>query len=311
MGIAAFGQDTAKDIWKKSGQDVEESRKCHGKAAKNAGKGVAKGTKKGNHKTGNGNREGRQEATRRPAPQPGWFIQPRRGLRATIEFPAHGEGASGHPVHNCRAEKLNLRPVSRALRSAPGARWLSAAISLRCLDQSSAGGDRRDQKHRPAKASWSWSSTPAAIACLYEQGGAVALVLTDEKHFQGSLSDLESARGAATLPALRKDFTIDAYHVHEAAAYGADAILLIAAILFRSDRQMRDFREFAESAAVLAALVEVHTKRRAGAPPLRRRPYTMSTIAICTPLRCRSILRFDWRKDTCMRCAWSRAHSLH
>jgi len=54
---------------------------------------------------------------------------------------------------------------------------------------------------------------------------------------------------------LRKDFTIDAYHVHQAAAHGADAILLIAAIL--SERQMRDFRELADRYR-MAALVEVH-----------------------------------------------------
>ena len=58
-----------------------------------------------------------------------------------------------------------------------------------------------------------------------------------------------------SLPALRKDFTIDAYHVHEAAAHGADAILLIAAIL--SEKQMRDFRELAEHYG-MAALVEIH-----------------------------------------------------
>ena len=114
------------------------------------------------------------------------------------------------------------------------------------------------KKASPSKGVLAAEFHPAAIACLYEQGGAAALsVLTDEKHFQGNLSDLESARGAATLPALRKDFTIDAYHVHEAAAYGADAILLIAAIL--SDRQMRDFRELAERYG-MAALVEVHNE---------------------------------------------------
>jgi indole-3-glycerol phosphate synthase len=69
------------------------------------------------------------------------------------------------------------------------------------------------------------------------------------------LPDLESAREAVRLPVLRKDFTIDAYHVHQAAAYGADAILLIAAIL--SEREMREFRELAESYG-MAALVEVH-----------------------------------------------------
>jgi indole-3-glycerol phosphate synthase len=97
---------------------------------------------------------------------------------------------------------------------------------------------------------------PVSLAQAYQQGGATALsVLTDEKHFKGSLADMESARAAVTLPVLRKDFTIDSYHVHQAAAHGADAILLIAAIL--TERQMREFRELAESYR-MAALVEVH-----------------------------------------------------
>jgi indole-3-glycerol phosphate synthase len=112
------------------------------------------------------------------------------------------------------------------------------------------------KKASPSKGLLAAEFDPAAIARWYQQGGAAALsVLTDEKHFLGSLSDLESARGAVPLPVLRKDFTIDAYHVHEAAAHGADAILLIAAIL--SERQMRDFRELAERYR-MAALVEVH-----------------------------------------------------
>jgi indole-3-glycerol phosphate synthase len=112
------------------------------------------------------------------------------------------------------------------------------------------------KKASPSKGVLTAEFDPAAIARLYEQGGAAALsVLTDEKHFQGSLSDLESARGAVGLPALRKDFTIDAYHIHQAAAYGADAILLIAAIL--TEQELRDFRELAERYG-MAALVEVH-----------------------------------------------------
>jgi len=112
------------------------------------------------------------------------------------------------------------------------------------------------KKASPSKGVLASEFDPAAIAQLYEAGGAAALsVLTDEKHFQGSLSDLEAARGAVRLPGLRKDFTIDAYHVHQAAAYGADAILLIAAIL--TEREMREFRELAESYG-MAALVEVH-----------------------------------------------------
>jgi indole-3-glycerol phosphate synthase len=112
------------------------------------------------------------------------------------------------------------------------------------------------KKASPSKGVLTTEFDPAAIAQLYEEGGAAALsVLTDEKHFQGSLSDLESARGAVGLPTLRKDFTIDAYHVHQAAAYGADAILLIAAIL--TEREMCEFRELAEHYG-MAALVEVH-----------------------------------------------------
>lgn len=112
------------------------------------------------------------------------------------------------------------------------------------------------KKASPSQGVLSEEFDAASIARAYEKGGAAALsVLTDEKHFHGSLSHLESARGAVGLPVLRKDFTIDAYHVHEAAAHGADAILLIAAIL--TERQMREFRELAERYR-MAALVEVH-----------------------------------------------------
>ena len=97
---------------------------------------------------------------------------------------------------------------------------------------------------------------PASTARAYSCGGAAALsVLTDREFFQGSLFDLEAARAAVTLPALRKDFTIDELHVIEAAAHGADAILLIAALL--DEREMRRFRELATHFH-MAAVVEVH-----------------------------------------------------
>ena len=99
---------------------------------------------------------------------------------------------------------------------------------------------------------------PARIASAYERGGASAIsVLTDGPFFQGSLADLETARAAISLPVLRKDFTIAPEHVLQAAAHGADAILLIAAIL--SEREMRDFREAAAHFR-MAALVEVHSR---------------------------------------------------
>src|ERR1700741_4170926 len=84
----------------------------------------------------------------------------------------------------------------------------------------------------PSKGVFTDDFQPASIAKLYQSGGAAALsILTDEEFFKGKLADLEVARSAAAVPVLRKDFSIDEFHVVEAAAHGADAILLIAAIL--------------------------------------------------------------------------------
>ena len=95
-----------------------------------------------------------------------------------------------------------------------------------------------------------------AIAREYEAGGASALsVLTDEKFFQGKIDYLKLIRDAVRLPLLRKDFIIDELQIYEAVAYGADAVLLIVAIL--DDAQLKDFRALAEHLR-LAALVEVH-----------------------------------------------------
>lgn len=98
----------------------------------------------------------------------------------------------------------------------------------------------------------------ATIARTYEAGGAACLsVLTDARYFQGSLGDLTAARDAVSLPVLRKDFTIDPVQIYESAAHGADAILLIAAIL--NTTELRSFRQLANTLG-LAALVEVHNE---------------------------------------------------
>ena len=97
---------------------------------------------------------------------------------------------------------------------------------------------------------------PVRIAKAYEAGGASCLsVLTDEKFFQGSLDYLRQIRAAVKLPLLRKDFIIDERQILEAIEWGADAILLIVAIL--TDEQLKQFHSLATEAG-LAVLVEVH-----------------------------------------------------
>ena len=112
------------------------------------------------------------------------------------------------------------------------------------------------KKASPSKGVFTDRFDPASNARMYASGGAAALsVLTDREFFHGSLSDLETARAAVSVPVLRKDFTLDEFHVIEAAAHGADAILLIVALL--EERVLRDLRELAARYR-MAALVEVH-----------------------------------------------------
>ena len=97
---------------------------------------------------------------------------------------------------------------------------------------------------------------PVRIAKEYEAAGASCLsVLTDEKFFQGSLDYLRQIRAAVKIPLLRKDFIIDERQILEAIEWGADAILLIVAIL--TDEQLQKFHALASEAG-LAVLVEVH-----------------------------------------------------
>ena len=112
------------------------------------------------------------------------------------------------------------------------------------------------KKASPSKGLLAPDFDPVRTAQAYAAGGAAALsVLTDEAFFQGSLADLAAARAACSLPALRKDFTLGEDHVLEAAAGGADAILLIAAIL--DEREIRHLRTLAAQFG-MAAIVEVH-----------------------------------------------------
>ncbi|MCF6158495.1 MAG: indole-3-glycerol phosphate synthase TrpC [wastewater metagenome] len=99
---------------------------------------------------------------------------------------------------------------------------------------------------------------PVEIARIYEASGAAAIsVLTDERFFRGSLSYLTGIKESVKVPVLRKDFIIDAYQIYEARSAGADAILLIAALL--SHDEIRDFLGLAKGLG-MDCLVEVHTE---------------------------------------------------
>jgi indole-3-glycerol phosphate synthase len=99
-------------------------------------------------------------------------------------------------------------------------------------------------------------ATPGEIAHAYDEAGAAALsVLTEAPHFGGSLEDLREAREACELPILQKDFIVDSYQVYEAAVAGADAVLLIVAVL-NGDQLARLYEE--ARGLDLDVVVEVH-----------------------------------------------------
>jgi len=113
------------------------------------------------------------------------------------------------------------------------------------------------KKASPSKGVICENFDPVAIAQSYVAGGAACLsVLTDEKFFQGSFDYLQQIRDAVSVPLLCKDFVIYPYQIHRARLYGADAILLIAAIL--SDKDLHYFLKIA-AAIGMATLIEVHT----------------------------------------------------
>ncbi len=114
------------------------------------------------------------------------------------------------------------------------------------------------KKASPSKGVIREDFDPAAIAEAYASNGARALsVLTDEAYFQGRDEYLQTARHAAGIPVLRKDFTVDPYQIHEARLLGADAILLIVALM--DGEQLEDFQGCGRDLG-LSVLVEAHTR---------------------------------------------------
>lgn len=160
-------------------------------------------------------------------------------------------------VRGVVARRLREVPVE-ALRERP-----MFSAETRGFARSLAGPGRRIiaevKKASPSKGLIRADFDPVAIAKDYAASGATAIsVLTEERFFQGSLDDLGAIRDAVPVPLLRKDFTLDRYQLTEAKSYGADAVLLIAALLAPSS-----LRELAAEASALGmdVIVEVHTEQ--------------------------------------------------
>src|SRR5680860_177788 len=124
------------------------------------------------------------------------------------------------------------------------------------LKNSTTGIIAEHKRRSPSKAVINQSLNVQDVAQGYENAGVCRMsVLTDAKYFGGSLDDLILARASVKMPLLRKEFIIDEYQILEAKAYGADVILLIAAVLSRDE--IKSFSELAKSLG-LDVLLEIH-----------------------------------------------------
>ncbi|MBM3773976.1 MAG: indole-3-glycerol phosphate synthase TrpC [Acidobacteria bacterium] len=158
-----------------------------------------------------------------------------------------------------RLELDSIRTRRSQLEAAARAKRKSRRDFRAALERTAPAVIAEIKKHSPSRGALTANFDPAGLASSYERGGAAALsVLTDKAFFQGSLEDLSRAREAGSLPVLRKDFTLDELHVIQAAAGGADAILLIAAVL--DAPQISSLAVLAREFG-MAALVEVHDER--------------------------------------------------
>ncbi len=152
-------------------------------------------------------------------------------------------------------KRVSHRAALEALAAAHTPRGFAAALRQR--SQSGPAIIAELKKASPSKGLIRADFDVELLAKSLERGGATCLsVLTEEKFFQGSLSNLEVATTATQIPCLRKDFIVDEFQILEARAHHADAILLIVAAL--SDSELRRFNEEAHRLG-LDVLCEVHT----------------------------------------------------
>lgn len=152
--------------------------------------------------------------------------------------------------------KKSLIPVSQLEQSVLFERKTTSLANK--LRNSKSGIIAEHKRRSPSKSTINQNLNVQDVAKGYEDAGVCGMsVLTDLKYFGGALDDLLLARASCNLPLLRKEFIIDEYQILEAKAYGADVILLIAAILTRED--IKKYSEFAKSLQ-LDVLLEVHNE---------------------------------------------------
>lgn len=153
-------------------------------------------------------------------------------------------------------EQVSLQDLQRQVKTLPPTKGFIEALR-RQADQQSPAIIAEVKKASPSKGVIRPDFDPVAIARSYESGGATCLsVLTDREFFQGSFDYLRQIRQAVALPLLCKEFIIYPYQIFKARTVGADAVLLIAAIL--SDQDLTYFTRIAKALG-LAALIETHT----------------------------------------------------
>jgi indole-3-glycerol phosphate synthase len=154
------------------------------------------------------------------------------------------------------ALKKRLIPASQLESSVLfGKKGTSLAAALR---NSQTGIIAEHKRRSPSKETINQNTNVGQVALGYENAGVCGMsVLTDIKYFGGSLEDLVLARASVQMPLLRKEFIIDEYQILEAKAYGADVILLIAAVLTRGE--IKSLSEFAKKIG-LDVLLEVHNE---------------------------------------------------
>lgn len=151
-------------------------------------------------------------------------------------------------------EKQSLQDLQRQLVNAPPTRDFLSALRQ---SKTKPAVIAEVKKASPSKGIIREDFDPVQIALAYQKGGATCLsVLTDKKFFQGSFENLSKVRAAVDLPLLCKEFVIYPYQMYLARLHGADAVLLIAAVL--SDQDLQYFVKIAK-ALKLTPLIEVHT----------------------------------------------------